>query len=66
MRTNLKIFRIRQHLTQEQMSNKIGCIRATYSAIECGKRDGRQAFWKDLQSAFHIPDEELWTLMKND
>lgn len=65
-RTNLKIFRVKNHLSQEEMAKRIGCMRATYSAIESGKRSGRQAFWLDFQKAFSIPDEELWGYMKND
>ena len=66
MRTNLKILRVKNHLSQDQMAKKIGCIRATYSAIENGKRSGRQAFWNDFQKAFNIPDSDLWGYMKND
>lgn len=65
-RTNLKVFRTKQKMTQEEMANCIGYMRATYSAIESGKRNGRQAFWKDLQAAFNISDAEMWELMKKD
>lgn len=63
MRTNLKVYRVRLGLSQEEMSDKIGCKRATYSAIECGKRSGQQSFWKKLQAAFEIPDADMWDLM---
>lgn len=66
MRTNLKIFRIKQHLSQTEISEKIGYSRATYAAIESGARCGRQTFWRDLQRAFQLPDAEMWELMKND
>lgn len=65
-RTNLKLFRVKMKLSQEEMAKKIGCIRATYSAIESGKRTGRQTFWRDFQKAFNIPDAELWGYMKTD
>lgn len=65
MRINLKIFRVRNNLTQQEISEKIGCQRVTYSAIENGKRNGRQSFWNDLQTAFSIPENEMWELMKN-
>lgn len=48
------------------MAEKIGCVRATYAAIESGKREGRRAFWQDLQKAFSISDDEMWSLMQND
>ena len=66
MRKNLKIFRIQKSLTQDEIAKKIGCTRATYSAIESGKRSGRRTFWLDLQAAFGISDGEMWALMKND
>ena len=66
MRTNLKIFRIKQHLTQKEMSAKIGCSRACYAGVENGDREGRQAFWNDFQRAFDIPDAEMWALKKNE
>lgn len=65
-RTNLKLFRVKMKLSQEEMAKKIGYTRATYSAIECGKRTGRQEFWRDFQRAFNIPDAELWGYMKTD
>lgn len=65
-RTNLKVFRTQQKMSQEDMAFKIGCTRATYSSIESGKRTGRQAFWLDFQKAFNIPDADLWGYMKLD
>lgn len=66
MRINLKLFRVKHNLTQDEFAAKIGCTRATYSSIECGKRAGRKAFWNDLQAAFKISDAEMWALMKNE
>lgn len=66
MRKNLKMFRVRNELSQEQIAEKIGCTRSTFSSIEIGKREGRRAFWNSLQSAFNIPDEEMFGLMKNE
>lgn len=66
MRTNLKVFRIRQKLSQAEMADMIGCRRTTYSAIENGQRNGRVSFWTALQAAFELPDTEIGGLMKND
>ena len=66
IRTNLKIFRVKQGLSQEDMAKRIGCIRPTYSAIENAKRTGRKAFWSDLQFAFGLTDDEIVELMKID
>lgn len=66
LRKNLYMFRMSQLLTQEQMADKIGCIRCTYAAIENGTRNGRDYFWESLQKAFNIPDAEMWELKKKD
>ena len=66
IRTNLKVFRVKHNLTQEEIASRIGCIRPTYSAIENGKREGRKTFWGDLQMAFGLTDDEIQELMKVD
>lgn len=66
MRINLKILRIKHGLSQEEISEKIGCKRAAYSAIESGLRSGKQTFWKRLQQTFDVPDSEMWSIMKNE
>lgn len=66
MRTNLKLFRVKMMLSQDEIAEKIGCTRATYSSIESGKRDGRLAFWNDLQKAFGIADADMWALLRID
>lgn len=66
MRMNLKVFRVKKGLTQDEIAEKIGYTRAAYSAIEAGKRDGRESFWNALQNGFNIPDAEMWALKKND
>ena len=66
MRTNLKLFRVKMMLSQDEIAAKIGCTRATYSSIESGKRDGRLAFWNDLQRAFKIADADMWALLRID
>lgn len=64
-RTNLKIFRIKQHLTQADLAAVIGCNRSTYAAIEKGTRNGSVGgFWNKLQKAF--PTENIGELMKVD
>lgn len=66
MRTNLKILRIKNHMSQEEFSKKIGCSRATYSAIEIGIRNGKQSFWEAIRKTFNISEADMWELMKND
>lgn len=66
MRNGLYMFRHGKRLSQREMADKIGCNRATYAAIEIGKRNGRMTFWNDLKKAFNVSDEEIGGLMKND
>lgn len=65
-RTNLKLFRVAHNLSQAEMAAKIGYTRASYTAIEAGKREGRDAFWNALQKAFNIDDADMWALKKID
>ena len=66
MRNGLYMFRHKMRLSQQAMADKIGCNRATYAAIEIGKRDGRVQFWEDLKKAFNLTDAEKGELMKID
>lgn len=62
-RIDLKIFRIRHGLTQDDMAERIGCARDAYCAIEAGKRDPSVSFFVKLQKAFDIPNAEMWELV---
>lgn len=65
-RTNLKVLRVRNNLSQQEMAERLGCARATYQAVETGQRTGSQKFWTAVQGKFMIPDCEMWELMKVD
>ena len=65
-RKNLYLFRANLMLTQDEMAERIGCIRCTYAAIENGTRNGRDFFWESLQKAFNIPDADMWELKKKE
>lgn len=62
MRTQLKLFRVSQHLTQGEMAEKCGTSRNNYNFIEQGKRDGSADFWFNLQKEFNVPIEKLHEL----
>ena len=66
MRKRLYMFRHELGLSQQQMAEKIGCSRATYSSIETGSRNGRVKFWEDLKKACGLTDAEKGELMKID
>lgn len=63
-RMNLKKFRGARALTQDQMADRMGVERGTYSLVELGKRRGSPDFWANLQKAFNVPDAEMYALMK--
>lgn len=61
-RLNLKCFRTKHKLTQQEMADKIGVPRIKYARIENGTAAGKLEFWETLQNAFGIPNEEMWAL----
>ena len=65
MRLELKVFRMKQKLNQEQMAEKLGVSISTYNLIENGKRRGSQEFWLKLQSEFNLEGGEVWKLQTN-
>lgn len=65
-RTNLKLLRVKQGLTQEEFAALIGCGRAGYMAIENGKSKGRNIFWASIARIFPTANiEELKKLDEN-
>lgn len=65
-RTALKVFRVKQKMTQAEFAEKVGYSRSQYALIEQGNRNGTQDFWNKLQAAFDIADSEMWELTKID
>ena len=65
IRTELKIFRIKNQLTQAEIAEKIGIKRTLYSNVERGN-GGNTLFWEKFQRAFNIPDEEMFKFIKTD
>ena len=64
VRKNLYMFRVSKNLTQSEFSEIMGVSRTMYSNIESGRRNGEYAFWLAMQSAFSIPDSDMWALLK--
>lgn len=63
-RRNLKVFRIKNGLTQAEMAERIGVSRSTYSDIESGRRKCAVDFLRKIQVEFNVPDSEIWSLSK--
>lgn len=66
MRTALKVFRVRNNMTQDDFAEKLGISRGCYSLIEQGKRNGTLEFWNKFYKTFNVPANEMWDLLKND
>ena len=66
MRTELKLFRVKNHLTQQQVAERVGVSRQVYSKIERGGSQGNTNVWVTFQRCFNIPDEYMYSLMKCD
>ena len=66
MRTNLKLLRVKNHLTQDQMACECGVSRCTYAGIESGRVRGADKFWTALQNRFGVADAEMWELTKDE
>lgn len=52
-------------LSQRETAAKLGISEGAYSYIEKGKRTGSTRTWKKIQEVFHLTDEEVWSLQKN-
>ncbi len=65
-RINLKVFRIKQKLSQNEMAKRLNVGRSTYVEIENGKRDGSIRFFNNLQDEFQLTDDEVWNLTKKE
>lgn len=65
-RLNLKVFRVKNKLTQVEMAEKLKISKATYIAIEKGQRDCTLKFFNGLQREFNIDDADMWELTKKE
>lgn len=61
-RHELKMLRVKNRLTQQQLADKLGVSVSTYNLIEAGKRRGSQKFWEQLQREFNLEGGEVWEL----
>ena len=65
MRTDLKVLRVKNNLTQKELADKVGVSYPTYNLIEQGKRIGSTKFWRAIQAVFNLSDAEMWQLYTN-
>ena len=62
---SLKVLRVRNGLTQEEMARKLAMSRQAYAKIENGLGDGNISFWSRVQRTFNISSEEMWDLIND-
>lgn len=62
-RTELKVIRIKNKMTQKEVAHQLGISIGAYSFIESGKRNGSIATWSKLKKIFNLTGEETWNLM---
>lgn len=65
-RTELKVFRVKQGLTQAQFAEKIGFSRGQYARFENGDAETTLRFLRALEKAFNIPFAEAQRLSIRD
>lgn len=66
VRENLKDFRLKQRMSQEEFAKAIGYSRVMYQQVESGVREGTFDFWNAIQKRFNIPDRDMWALTKKE
>jgi putative transcriptional regulator len=63
-RYNLKVFREKQHLTQQQMAEKLGISKSYYVAIELGHNDPSFKVAEAIDNNFHNLYDDIFELLK--
>lgn len=64
MRNNLKEFRLKLGLSQEEIGAMFNLSRQQWSNMEAGRRRGSGEFWLSLQKKFSLSNEETLKLME--
>ena len=63
-RYNLKIFREKQGLNQQEMADKLGISKSYYVGIELGNSDPSFRVAETLYNIFHDKYEDIFELLK--
>lgn len=61
-RYNLKMYRMKQNLTQKEMATKLGISKSNYVSIELGLTDPSFKFLQRFSEVFNYSD--VWDLFK--
>ena len=65
-RTSLKVFRVQNKLSQEQIATKLGFSRGHYAKFENGEQDITLRFLEALTKVFGITFDEAKNISKRD
>lgn len=60
--TNIKILRIKENLTQEDMAKEIGCSTVSYIQKEKGRVDFTKDEMKKVKEKFDLSLAEFWEI----
>lgn len=66
MRRNLRVFRVKLGLTQDDFAKRIGYSRSYCQLVESGKYLASMRFWLKISEQFSVPMSEVVELMKVD
>ena len=61
-RLKLKLLRVKLGYTQEEMANKCGIKRNTYSSIEKGTGKGSEDFWFNVMKVGELNPNQLFEI----
>lgn len=61
----LKLWRMKQRITQQEVAKRTGVSLSTYNLIENGARRGSHEFWLRLQREFNLTDGDVWKFQQN-
>lgn len=59
VRMKLKMFRISNNLSQQEIADALGVPRQTYSMVERGQRRGSISMWSKIQETFNVSDSDM-------
>ena len=60
---NLKVFRAAHDLSQQEMADKLGIARSTYSMVERGERQAGMKIWNRFMEKFGLTPDEIYELL---
>ena len=66
MKKNLLLYarRASKGLSQVEAAKQLGIPINVYTRIEHGETSGKVETWCKIQELYEVPDEEMWTIIK--